>query len=113
MFENHVIDPPKYRLGVSTVKIYRFLFILSCIFSHWFHAIVKNKKNINLTVGRFSGHSGSSGFNVDYLKSRNILDTVSSIFNDRFIMYERIIRIENQGVTLNLQAMDYPRKKWI
>ena len=47
---------------------------------------------------------------LDYLKSRNILDTVSSIFNDRFIMYERIIRIENQGVTLNLQAIDYPRK---
>ena len=47
-----------------------------------FMPLLKMKKKINLTVGRFSGHSGSSGFNVDYLKSRNILDTVSSIFNE-------------------------------
>ena len=59
MFKNHVIDPPKYRLGV-TVKIYKFLFVLSCIFSHWFHLTVNNEK---LNSRTFSGGLGSSWFN--------------------------------------------------
>ena len=42
----------------------------------------ESRRDSNLTVGRFSSRLGSSGFNVDYLKSRNILDTVSSIFNE-------------------------------